>query len=115
MQKAPHRGRYRSRHVGRLRIRAAKILNDNFPTWDVRPEDIQPATGRWRTDWRLDVYRWQLFSRLKQRNSFDHSELPVVAGCWDRLTDFVKEASKTGCHLYEGREIYAGPAERNKQ
>ena len=48
----PHHGRNGSRHVGKLRIRAAKILNANFPEWDVRPEDIKPATGRWRTDWR---------------------------------------------------------------
>ena len=57
--------RYRAHHIGRLRIRAAKILNANFPEWDVQPEDIKPATGRWRTDWRMDVYRWELFAHTK--------------------------------------------------
>lgn len=104
----PHHGRNGSRHIGKLRIKTAKILNDNFPDWDVRPEDIQPATGRWRTDWRMDVYRWELFSRLRQRNSHDGSELPVVCGCWDTLTVFVKEASKTGCHVTKDMEIYCG-------
>ncbi len=106
--KQPHHGRNGAQHVGRLRIRAAKILNDNFPDWDVRPEDIRPATGRWRTDFRMDVYRWELFSRLKRRNSHDGSELPVVCGCYDTLTNFVKEASVAGCHVTKHREINPG-------
>lgn len=107
MSRQPHKGRGGSRHVGRTRRRAADILNKNFPDWDVRPEDIQPATGRWRTDWRLDVYRWELFSRLKQRNSYDGSELPVVCGSYERLKDFVKMATKYGCHVNDDREIYS--------
>jgi hypothetical protein len=98
---------YRAHHVGRLRVRAAEILAVNFPDWDVRPEDIRPATGAWRTDWRLDVYRWELYSRLKRRDSHDGSELPVVAGCWDTLTEFVREAAERGCHLSDGT-IYVG-------
>lgn len=102
------RRRYTQHTIGKLRIRAAKILNENFPEWDVRPEDIRPATGRWRSDFRMDVYRWELFSRLKQRSSYDRSELPIVCGCWETLTEFVKEASKNGCHVTKDREIYAG-------
>ncbi len=98
-------------HVGRLRIRAAAILAKAFPEWDVRPEDIKPVTGRSRTDWRIDVYRWELFTRLKRRNSYDRSELPVVCGCWLTLTKFVKEASKSGCHVsrMDPDVIYPGP------
>lgn len=89
---------YRAHHIGRVRIQAAKILSDNFPDWDVRPEDISPATGSWRTDWRNDVYRWELFTRLKKRaNSGDY--MPVACGCWDTLTRFVKLASKNGCSV----------------
>lgn len=105
-----HRGHGGSKHVGRLRIRAAKILSENFPEWDVYPEDVIPATGSWRTDIRNDVYRWELFTRLKRRNSSDGSELPVVCGCWLSLTAFVKEAAKNGCHLTDG-EITVGKKE----
>lgn len=98
------RRRYRAHHIGRLRTRAAKILNKNFPEWDVRPEDIKPATGRWRTDWRMDVYRWELFTRHR-----GNPNMPVVCGCWDTLTKFVKEAAKNGCHVTTDSVIYPGP------
>lgn len=88
--RAPHRGRNGSRHCGRLRVAAAKILTDNLG-FDVNPEDIQPATGRYRTDWRQDVYRWELFA--------NNGRLPVVAGCWDTLTRFVREAKRRGCRI----------------
>lgn len=94
--------RYASRHVGRLRKRAADILSDNFPDWDVRPEDIRPVTGHYRTDWRADVYRWELFARHKMG-------YPLVLGCWLTLTVFVREASRFGCHVSE-REIWTGPS-----
>jgi len=92
---------YRANHIGRLRIRAAAILRANFPTWDVRPEDITPATGSWRTDIRLDVYRWELFSRTL-------SGYPIVCGCWDTLTKFVREAAKHGCYVTKDDIIYYG-------
>lgn len=92
-------------HVGRLRIKAADILNRQFPNWDVRPEDISPATGRWRTDWRLDVYRWEL-------TTFDRAaKMPVVCGCWDTLTRFVKLASKYGCSINKDNEIFANESD----
>jgi len=86
-------------HVGRVRIKAAEILNRQFPEWEVQPEDIQPATGRHRSDWRQDVYRWELFTKTK-------TGLPVVCGSWDTLTRFVRLAGKYGCAV-EDREIYA--------
>jgi hypothetical protein len=77
-------------HVGRLRIRAAGILGRHFPGLDIRPEDIRPATGHWRTDCRADVYRWEVFCRNRQ---YGH---PVILGCWQTLTEFVALAAKYG-------------------
>lgn len=88
-------------HIGRLRIRAAAILTKGFG-FEVLPSDIQPATGSNRTDWRQDVYRWELFTR-------NASGSPVVCGCWDTLTDFVKAAAVQGFHVDSDREINAGP------
>lgn len=93
-------------HIGRLRIRAAAILAANFPEWDVQPEDISPATGRHRTDWRQDVYRWELFARLKRQDGRPNH--PVVCGCWETLTEFVRRAVKEGCHVNSDREICSG-------
>ncbi len=84
------------KNPSKLRLKAVAILNAAFPEWDVRPEDISSTMGRWGSDPRFDVYRWELFTRLKRRNSHDGSELPVVAGCWDTLTEFVKQAGKDG-------------------
>lgn len=98
----PHHGRNGTRHVGRLRIKAAEILNRNMPDWDVQPQDIKPATGAWRTNQTLDVFRWELFSRNKRGQ-------PVVAGCWDSLTTFVPYAAEHGCHVLDVT-IYPGPS-----
>lgn len=98
---------YRAHHIGRLRERAAQILQKQFPEWDVYPQDIHPATGRWRTDWRLDVYRWELFSQTKP-SMVTGLSMPVVCGCWETLTKFVKRASKEGCHVNKDSEIYSG-------
>lgn len=87
-------------HVGRLRIKAAEILRKQFPEWDVQPEDISPATGSYRSDWRQDVYRWELFTRTHDGN-------PVVCGSWDTLTRFVALAAKFGCSCNKDSEIYA--------
>jgi hypothetical protein len=84
-------------HIGRTRIAAAKILTENLG-FEVRPEEISVATGRNRSDWRMDVYRWELFGT----NSYGS---PVVAGCWERLTDFVKIAKVRGCFITDDREI----------
>lgn len=93
-----HHGRNGSKHVGRLRIKAAKILSAGLG-WEVDPSDIRPATGRWRTDWRLDVYRWELFSYID-----GNTNRPFAAGCWESLTEFVRLAAKNGFTV-EDREI----------
>lgn len=99
---------YPAHHVGRLRERAAAILRKQFPGWDVQPWDIKPATGHWRTDVRADVYRWELFTQTVPSPDTGR-RLPVVCGCWETLTYFVRVASKAGCHVTRHDEIYAGP------
>lgn len=100
----PHHGRHGSRHCGRIRIAAAEILNKAFPELDVKPEDVQPATGRARTDWRMDIYRWELFTKYKDRN------YPFVAASWQRLSEFVRNA-KAGhpVTINKGSEINCYP------
>lgn len=95
--------RHRKHHIGRLRIRAAAILSAAFPEWDVRPEDIVPASGSYRTCIYHDVYRWELFTQTK-------TGLPVVCGSWETLTEFVRSAAKHGCHANKDSEIYSNKA-----
>ena len=86
-RRLPHHGKGGSAHIGRTRIAAAEILTKHFG-FLVEPEDIVPTTGAWRTDWRLDVYRWELFTHK--------GSLPVIRGCWTTLTEFVRFAKKYG-------------------
>ncbi len=87
-----------------LRERAAKILQKVFPDWDLDDTDIVPVDGFWK---RVDVYRWQVFCHSKKRYT-NGDRIPVSVGCWLTLTQFVKEASKAGCHLDDG-ELWPGP------
>jgi hypothetical protein len=49
----------------------------------------------------MDVYRWELFAAKKTGG-------PVVLGCWQTLTDFVRLAAKHGIGLdTRDLEIYA--------
>ena len=89
-----------SRPVGRLRRQAAEILSKALG-FQVDPADVRPATGSWRTNITLDVFRWELLTH-------NESGMPVVAGCWETLTDFVKEAREHGCHINKNREIECG-------
>lgn len=91
------RSTYRADHIGRLRIAAAKILSEGFG-FEVHPWDIKPAIGRPRSDWRQDIYRWELFA--------NNGRLPVVCACWLTLTDFVKQAKRNGFHVNSDKEIY---------
>jgi hypothetical protein len=94
------RSTYRAHHVGRLRIAAADILSSGFG-FRVEPSDIKPATGAYRTDWRQDVYRWELFAK-------NDRGIPVICGCWETLTQFVKVARRDGFHITADDEIYSG-------
>jgi hypothetical protein len=71
-----------------VRIQAAALIDKHFPDWKCQPEDISPATGSWRTNWKLDVYRWEM--RVYD-GRFTH-----VVGCWQTLTEFVRLAAKFG-------------------
>lgn len=97
----PHHGRGGSRHIGKTRIAAAKLITQ-YTDLDVKPEDIQPATGRCRTDWRQDIYRWEIFTKTKLGCNW-------VGASWQRLTEFVRETRKSGCcHYNNDCEIYSG-------
>lgn len=100
-RRRPGTGKGGTRHVGRLRVRAAAILSEHLG-WNVQPEDIRPATGAWRTNAQFDVYRWEVFTRTS-------TGLNVVAGCWYSLTEFVRDASGIGCHVTKDDTIYPGP------
>lgn len=57
------------REPGRVCKAMAALLQKSFPetatglklTWE--PELVYPATGRYRTDWRMDCARWEAFAR----------------------------------------------------
>jgi hypothetical protein len=96
MRRKPHTGRGGSRHVGRTRIAAAKILSRGLGL-QIDPEDIAPATGSYRTCQYHDVFRWELH------------RVDMWAGCWETLTNFVKQSRRLGgCHIKDG-EIWPGP------
>lgn len=97
MKQQRRRYTYRANHIGRLRIEAAEILTKGFG-FRVDPDDIKPATGAYRTDWRQDVYRWEVFSCK--------GGMPIVCGCWLTLTEFVRQAKKAGFHVNKDSEIY---------
>ena len=54
---------------GRVRAKLAALLQKSFPegagglslTWEA--DQLYPATGRYRTDWRMDCARWEGFAR----------------------------------------------------
>lgn len=99
----PGTGPSGSRHVGRVRIAAAKIISESLG-FEVKPEDIRPQTGSWRTCSYLDVYRWELYC-------YSRPGMPFVAGGWERLTEFVAKSKKAGgCHYIDG-EIWSGLAD----
>jgi hypothetical protein len=92
-RRKPHHGRGGSMHVGRVRIAAAAILSDGLG-FKVNPEDIKPIVGAYKSSL-YDVFRWELFAT-------DGRGVPVVLGCWDTLTLFVREAKLYGFHVDDG-------------
>jgi hypothetical protein len=92
--------RLNKHHIGRTRIRAANLIDKHFPDWKCQPEDISPAQGQNRSNWLMDVYRWEL--RVYQ-GKFVH-----LLGCWQTLTKFVQLAAKYGMQVdWKDREIHA--------
>ncbi len=90
--------------TARIRERVADILQASFPHWDVSADDVVPVDGFWK---QVDVYRFQVFCHERRRYS-NGDRVPVSAGCWLTMGQFVKEARKAGCHLSDG-EIWSGP------
>lgn len=83
--------------IGATRIKLAEIVSKCLGV-ECTPNDLYPARGAWRTDVRLDVYRWEVVATK--------GNIPFVAGCWDTMTDCVK-AGAVHCVdgvIYLGRE-----------
>lgn len=80
-----------SRIVGRTRIRLAEKLKEEFAKMGVEvridPKLLRAAQGRWRTDFRADVYRWE-GSFEKQLE--DGSWAQQTISSWDTMTDCAK-------------------------
>ena len=83
--------------IGATRIKLAEIVSKCLGV-ECTPNNLYPAKGAWRTDVRLDVYRWEVVATK--------GNIPFVAGCWDTMTDCVK-AGAVHCVdgvIYLGRE-----------
>lgn len=61
-------------------------------TVTVDPEDLHPATGAWRTNWMLDVYRWEGTGRWTDfgHKGHDGNGLPISIDSWEPMTALVK-------------------------
>ncbi len=91
----PNHGRGGSEHVGRIRIRLAKIIGESLGV-KCEPEELQPAGGRQRNNTtQYDGYAWEVFA--------DNDGRTFVAGSFDTMTDCVK----AGKVKLEGGEISA--------
>jgi hypothetical protein len=78
----PHHGRGGSEHVGRTRIRLAKIISESLGI-QCEPEELKPAGGRQRNNTtRYDGYAWEVFANNDGRT--------FVAGSFDTMTECVK-------------------------
>jgi hypothetical protein len=64
-----------------IRKKLASILRDCLGV-DCEWDDLNPAKGSWRTNWKLDVYRWEVTCTKDGQ--------PFVAGCWWTMTECVK-------------------------
>ncbi len=74
-----------------MKERVAELLREHLG-WRISASDIVPVSGFWK---RVDVYRWEVY----------HPTLGKF-GCWQTMTQFVKDATKYGCYL-DGKEIEA--------
>ena len=77
-----------------IRRRVARILSEGFG-WTVDPADIHPVQGRYRSDGRADIHRWELFG-------YNDGQLRGSWACWETLTNFAKLATKHGWHASDG-------------
>ncbi|MFZ9091905.1 MAG: hypothetical protein ACO3FE_17655 [Planctomycetaceae bacterium] len=78
----PHHGRGGSKHVGRTRIKLAKIIGESLGI-KCEPEELQPAGGRGRNNTTMyDQYAWEVFAYNDGRK--------FVAGSFFTMTECVK-------------------------
>jgi len=91
----PHHGRGGSKHVGRTRIKLAKIIGESLGI-KCEPEELEPAGGRGRNNTTMyDQYAWEVFASNDGRT--------FVAGSFFTMTECVK----AGKVKLEGGEISA--------
>ena len=80
------------RKIGRIRAALPDVLVKAFAdkglTAEFEAEDLRPATGSWRTDFRLDVYRWEGQGRLFFPD--DGIWLPITVDSYCTMTDCVR-------------------------
>jgi hypothetical protein len=79
-----------------IRKKLARILRDCLGV-DCEWDDLRPAKGAWRSNWRLDTYRWELYCTKDGQ--------PFVAGCWWTMTECVK----AGAVEYDKKEMEIYP------
>jgi hypothetical protein len=72
--------------MSRYRPKIRERLADLLETHGFAQVNLRPAQGAWRTDRRLDVYRWE-----GQGVAHNHQSLPdgfgVTFASWERMTD----------------------------
>lgn len=86
-----------SKGLGYKAQKLLKMLNASFPVFGQskvvwRAEDLHIATGAWRTNQNLDVWRWNAYSRFLR----DDGSLGGVAhsvGSYATMTELVKAKS----------------------
>lgn len=87
----PRREHRRAKHVGKLRQRLAKAIERAFAdqnvTVQVDPAKLWPAQGRWRTDHRMDVRRWE--GQLELMLSDGKFSTRTIES-WDKMSDCIK-------------------------
>ena len=66
-----------------LKNRLCKKLMTAIPGIEVKPDDLVPATGSWRTNKSLDVYCWEGYYR-------DEDGIRRFFGSYQTMTELVK-------------------------
>ncbi len=93
--------------------RLAALLQKSFPDrnglpvrWN--PDEIYPAQGRWRSDPRADVWRWNAYASYIGPDGKNQGTAYAV-GSYATITELIKES-----HLeLHGDEVY-GPVEATR-
>lgn len=79
----------------------------------VDPDDLHPATGAWRTNWMLDVYRWEGSGRWTDfgHKGHDGKGLQISIDSWEPMTALVKSGGvKISCDRSTAFEVWTREA-----